>query len=144
MKPLTPEGLEDHLSLRARMPDYLATFGIGLLVSAAVGIVVWLISDIPLASTVGHTVAFYGVALLVAGGIAGGGYTVFDTGAMESLSRSRSADELRPQTDPSLGTTPQEQLHRRRRPEANPGAFWQVVGGMVYFALGLFVVIIGG
>jgi len=126
------------------MPDYVVAFGVGLVASAAVGIVVWLISDIPLASTVGHTLALYGVALFVAGGFAGGGYTNFDTGAMGSLFDPRHQDEPQQGVNPGLGMTAQERMHKRLRPETNPRAFWQVVGGMMYLIIGLLIVMAWG
>ncbi len=49
MEPVTPQGSDDVYPLSERMPDYLVTFAVGFVCAAAV----WLISDIPLASTVG-------------------------------------------------------------------------------------------
>ncbi len=125
------------------MPDYLVTFGIGLLGSVAVGIVIWLISDIPLASTVGYTVILYGVVLLLAGGSAGGGYTNLGLGAMGAFFGTRRADEAQPEVDSAFKDTPHERLQKGLRPEANPRAFWQVMGGTIYIVLGLLVVIVG-
>lgn len=143
MEPLTPEGMDDRLSLRERMPDYLATFGVGLLASSAVGVLIWLISDISLASTVGYTVILYGVVLMLAGGSTGGGYTNLGMGAVGSLFGTRRADEAQPEANSSFNITSQERLQKGLRPEANPRAFWQVVGGGVYVGVGLLVVIVG-
>lgn len=144
MEPLIPEGAEEPLALRDRMPDYLVTFGIGLLLSAAVGVAIWLISDIPLASTVGYTVILYGVVLLLAGGSSGGGYTNLGLGAMGALFGTRRVDEPQPEANSSFKLTPQDRLQKGLRPDANPRAFWQVIGGVLYVAIGLFVVIVGG
>jgi hypothetical protein len=144
MEPLTPDGIDAELPLSERLPDYLVTFGIGLLASAGIGIVVWLISDIELASTVGYTMILYGVVLLLAGGSTGGGYTNLGMGAMGALFGTRRVDEPQPEADSSFKITPQERLQKGLRPEANPRAFWQVVGGAVYVGIGLIIVIVGG
>ncbi len=125
------------------MPDYLVTFGIGLLVTAAIGIVIWLISDIPLASTVGYAVILYGVVFLLAGGSSGGGYTNLGMGAMGALFGTRRVDEAQPEANSSFKVTPHERLQKGLRPEANPRAFWQVVAGALYIGLGLVIVIVG-
>jgi len=143
MEPLTPEGSEDALPLSERMPDYLVTFGIGFAASAGIGFLVWLISDIPLASTVGYTVILYGVVLLLAGGAAGGGYTNLGMGAMGAFFGTRRADEVQPEVNSSYKPTPHERLEQGLRPEANSRAFWQVVAGGLYIALGLMIVIVG-
>ncbi len=124
------------------MPDYVLTFAIGFVGAAAVGLVLWMISDIPLASTVGYTVILYGVVLLLAGGSAGGGYTNLGMGAMGSLFGTRRADEVQPEVASVYRPTPQERLQKGLRPEANPRAFWQVVAGVLYVALGLLGVIV--
>jgi len=144
MEPLTPDGIGDDLPLADRMPDYLVTFGIGLIASVAVGVVVWLISDIRLASTVGYTMILYGVVLLLAGGSAGGGYTDLGMGAMGALFGTRRADEPQAEANSSFKVTPQERLQKGLRPEANSRAFWQVVGGGLYVGIGLAIVIVGG
>jgi hypothetical protein len=144
MEPLTPEGIEENLSLRDRLPDYLVTFGIGLVASSGIGIIVWLISDIPLSSTVGYTVILYGVVLLLAGGSSGGGYTNLGMGAMGALFGTRRVDEPQPEANSSFKMTPHERLQKGLHPEANPRAFWQVLGGVLYVAIGLMIVILGG
>ena len=144
MEPLTPEGIDDDLPLTDRMPDYLVTFGIGLLASAGIGIVIWLISDIDLASTVGYTMILYGVVLLLAGGSAGGGYTDLGMGAMGALFGTRRVDEPQEEANSSFKVTPHERLQKGLRPEANSRAFWQVVGGAIYVGIGLAIVIVGG
>jgi hypothetical protein len=142
MEPLTPQGSEEAYPLSERIPDYLVTFAIGFVGAAVVGLVVWLISDIPLASTVGYTVILYGVVLLLAGGSTGGGYTNLGMGAMGSLFGTRRADEVQPEVSSAYKPTAEERLQKGLRPEANPRAFWQVVGGTLYVALGLFIVIV--
>lgn len=137
---------DEVLPLRERLPDYGAVFAIGLAASVGVGLLIWAISDVSLASSVGYTVILYGVVLMLAGGATGGGYTNLGMGAVGALFGTRRADE----TQQEVGTTwsgrervePQERLARGLRPEANPRAFWQVMGGVAYVALGLVVVVL--
>ena len=137
---------DELLPLRERLPDYGAVFAIGLAACVGVGLVIWATSDVSLASSVGYTVILYGVVLMLAGGATGGGYTNLGMGAVGALFGTRRADE----TQQEVGTTwsgrervePQERLARGLRPEANPRAFWQVMGGVAYVALGLVVVVL--
>ena len=52
---------EDAMPLRDRLPDYGAVFGVGLAACVAVGLVVWVVSTVSLASSIGYTVILYGV-----------------------------------------------------------------------------------
>lgn len=135
------EGFEDTLSLSERMPDYAVTFGIGLAAAAAVGAVVWLVSDIPLSSSVGYTVILYGVVLLLAGGSSGGGYTNLGMGAMGSMFGTRRVDDVEPEVSSPQKPTASERVQQGLRPEANARAFWQVIGGGLYVGLGLIILI---
>lgn len=136
-----PEGFEDTLSLSERMPDYAVTFVIGLVAAAAVGAVVWLVSDIPLSSSVGYTVILYGVVLILAGGSSGGGYTNLGMGAMGSMFGTRRVDDAESEVSSSRKPTASERLQQGLRPEASPRAFWQVIGGCLYVGLGLLLLI---
>ena len=146
MEPFEPEVEESHLTLRERMPDYLATFSVGLAVAVLIGLVIWAISDVSLASSVGYTIILYGVVLLLAGGATGGGYTNLGLGAMGALFGTRRSDEAQDEVDVSSSasrhTESQNRLRRGLRPEANPRAFWQVIGGGLYVAVGLVIVVI--
>jgi hypothetical protein len=146
MDPFDPHADAVQLSLRDRMPDYLATFGIGLSVTFAIGIVIWLISDIGLSSTIGYTTILYGVVFLLAGGATGGGYVNLGVGAVGSMFGGRRLDDSELGPESSSGNRKRmdasERLGKGLRPEANPRAFWQVVGGMIYIAIGLAIVII--
>jgi hypothetical protein len=137
-------GGERELALRDRLPDYAAVFGIGLLGTSVVGVVIWLISDVSLASSVGYTMILYGMVFMLAGGATGGGYTNLGMGAVGSLFGGQRSDDAPGGSDPSSGRMdPSERLRRGLRPEANPRAFWQVVGGLAYLGVGLAIVIIG-
>jgi hypothetical protein len=128
------------------MPDYLATFGIGLVVTIAIGIGIWLISDIGLSSTIGYTTILYGVVFLLAGGASGGGYVNLGVGAVGSMFGGRRLDDsesgLDSPGDNRKRMDTSERLDKGLRPEANPRAFWQVIGGLSYVAIGLAIVII--
>jgi hypothetical protein len=138
-----PQGLP----LRDRLPDYLTVFGVGLAACIGVGLVIWLISDVALASAVGYTCVLYGVVLLLAGGATGGGYTNLGIGAAGALFGTRRADEAQDDVESTGGfrdpVSAQERLRRGLRPEANPRAFWQVIGGATYIGLGLVIVVLG-
>ena len=58
----------------------------------------------------------------------------------------RGTDEAHEDLDGSRHRSPRmdarERLRRGLRPEANPGAFWQAVGGRIYVAIGLMIVVI--
>lgn len=146
MEPQNADSAEVQLSLRDRMPDYLATFGIGLAVTFAIGIVIWLISDIGLSPAIGYTVILYGVVFLLAGGASGGGYVNLGVGAVGSMFGGRSLDDPELESDSSGKSRKRmassERLAKGLRPEANPRAFWQVMGGILYIAVGLAIVII--
>jgi hypothetical protein len=134
------------LSLRDRLPDYGAVFAAGVLGSALVGLIVFAISDVSLASSIGYTMILYGVVLMLAGGATGGGYTNLGVGAVGAMFGTRRTDEAQDDLGEGWGGKPKEDPHERLRrglrPEANPRAFWQVIGGVAYVSLGLAIVII--
>lgn len=141
------EDEDSTLALRERMPDYAAVFAVGLAGSAAVGFLFFLVADTGLASAIGYTIILYGVVLLLAGGATGGGYTNLGIGAVGALFGTRRADEPQSEVEETWGTKPkidpQDRLRKGLRPEANPRAFWQVIGGVLYVGIGLLVVIVG-
>lgn len=141
----TPSPDAADLSLRDRLPDYAAVFGAGVLGTVVVGLIVYAISDVSLSSSIGYTMILYGVVLMLAGGATGGGYTNLGVGAVGALFGTRRADEAQDDLGGNWGGTPKtdphERLRRGLRPEANPRAFWQVIGGIAYVVLGLAIVI---
>ena len=127
--------------LSERMPDYIVTFTIGLVASLTIGLVVWYFGDSSLSSSLGYTVILYGTVLLLAGGASGGGYTSLGMGALGTFFGTRRIDDVY-ETGPLPGApSPKERLRRGLRPDANPRAFWQVIGGAIYVAVGLSIVI---
>jgi hypothetical protein len=133
------------------MPDYLALFGIGIAACLAGGLLVVLVSDSSFAAGSGYTMIGLGTILVLAGGVAGGGYANLGVGALGAMFGSNlrqqegsaaddDPEELRKQLYGRRGD-PRERLRKGLRPQANPRAFWQVIGGSAYFALGTAIVL---
>lgn len=135
------------LPLRERIPEYLTVFGVGLLVSAGVGLLIGLIFGQSIWSGIGYTVMMFGVVMLLAGGASGGGYTNLGAGAVGAAFGGRRVDEEEQEhQDRRTGQRqdPMERLRKGLRPEANPRAFWQVIAGILYIAVGVGIVSLGG
>lgn len=131
------------LPLGDRLPDYAAVFGVGLGVCIAIGVVIWMASPASAAAAIGYTIILYGVILMLAGGSAGGGYTNLGLGAMGAMFGTRRADEAGDDVDSEhKRVDSHERLQKGLRPEANPRAFWQVLGGITYVVLGLVTVVV--
>lgn len=139
---------EATLPLRDRIPEYLAVFGIGLASSAFVGLLIGLVTSASVLAAVGYSIILFGVVFLLAGGASGGGYTNIGIGAVTSLFQGRRTDEdeqeMRGVRGGSGRISPDERLRRGLRPEANPRAFWQVIGGVAYIVVGLVIVMAAG
>jgi hypothetical protein len=115
------------LPLRARFPEYIAVFCVGLGGGLLIGLLVGLIFDVPILTALGYTVFALGLFCLLGGGAQGGKYTSLGLG--EGAGRVKFVyDE-----DPNVLAN----LSGARRPGRNPGAFWMVVGGFLYGAIGL-------
>lgn len=127
--------------LRERFPEYAATFGTRASGLIAVGLVVFVITDLGLLSAVGHTFFFGGAFLILVGGARGGGYTNLGMGTFElfTAGRDRVLDD-RGDLDADRETRRRDALQRLRRglrPEANPTALWDVIAGFAFMAIGL-------
>lgn len=135
------------LPLRDRIPEYLTVFAVGLAVSAGVGMLIGLIFGQGIWRGVGYTIVMFGVVMLLAGGASGGGYTNLGAGAIGAAFGGRRTDEEEPEhQDHRTGQQrdPMERLRKGLRPEANPRAFWQVIAGALYVAIGIGIVSLGG
>jgi len=139
------------VSLRDRLPDYLALFGVGIVACLVGGLIVVVVSTHSFATGFGYTMIGLGVVLVLSGGVTGGGYANLGAGALgtmfgSSLPRQEGSaedddpDELRREVFGRRGD-PRERLRKGLRPEANPRAFWQVIAGSTYFALGTVIVL---
>lgn len=136
--------LVEELSLRERFPDYLKAFSLGLAVTGAFGVFLWLVTSLRFEHAIGFTWIFTGVFLLLVGGARGGGYTNLSLGAAEALvgGRNRTDDDYEGDADLRQGTAmkrrdPMDRLRRGLRPPPNPTAFWQIIAGFLFAALGL-------
>jgi hypothetical protein len=138
--------------LSERMTGYLVAFGIGVAAAALVGVIVWLATSVPLADALGYSFIALGTLMLLVGGGRGGGYSNLGIGSVEALigGRNRSQDdyvsdeELR-RGDVMRKRDPMARLRRGLRPKANPTAFWQVIAGFLYAAIGVLLsVVLGG
>jgi|GEM_PF-1229066 len=139
--PLEQTALEP---LRERMRGYLAVFAMGLGAAGVVGVVIWLATSARLSDALGYTFIALGTLLLLMGGARGGGYTNLGIGAVEALmgGRNRSQDDYATDEELRRGRVmkkrdPMARLRRGLRPQANPSAFWQVIGGFLYIGIGV-------
>ncbi len=130
-------GRADHLwaalPLRERMPEYLVIFGVGLAGGVVVGLVIGLIFGVPGYAAVGYTLFALGLFCLLGGGAAGGRYTNLGLGA--GAGRVKFVYD----GDPNVLA----ELRGGLRPGRNPAAFWMVVAGFLYGAIGLAIAGIG-
>ncbi len=134
------------LPLRDRFGEYAAVFAVGFGVSVVVGVVVGLFTGGSLWSAAGYTVMLLGVVMMLAGGASGGGYTHLGAGAVGAAFGGRRVDEEEQEYQERRAgkrQDPMERLQKGLRPEANPRAFWQVVGGVLYIAVGIVIVTLG-
>lgn len=123
------------------MAGYLASFAIGLAGTVAVGLAIWVITDVPLASSVGNTIFFYGIVVLFVGGVAGGGYTQFGSGRTSDSGDGRRPDHDGRTSAVNRRTDVHDRVPQRKKPGANPKALWQVAGGALYIAIGVLIVV---
>ena len=137
------------LPLRDRFPDYLATFGILWAAILLVGAGVGLFTSASLVEGIAYIALATGVALLLAGGASGGGYTNLGLGAAGALLGSRSRhDEDYEDSDVRRGrlkrVNTHDRLRRGLRPEKNPRAFWQVIAGFINLAVSMSLLMLFG
>lgn len=117
------------LPLRVRMPEYVALFGVGFIAVAMVGALIGLIFDVSTGTAVGYTLFAFGLFCLLGGGAGGGEYKALGLG--QGAGRVKHIiDE-----DPNV----LEDLRSARRPGRNPAAFWMVIAGFLYGAIGLLI-----
>jgi len=127
--------------LRERLPGYLAAFGIGLAAGAAVGVIVWLATSARLSDAIGYTYSALGAVLLLVGGVRGSGYSGRGATGRGAVGRGLgAAGEAAGPLDQRGDATRLDPVERRRRrlmAPPNPAAFWQVVAGCAYLAIGV-------
>jgi len=131
--------------LRERLPGYLAAFGIGLAAGAAVGVIVWLATSARLSDAVGYTYSALGAVLLLVGGVRGSGYPRPGAASRGTVGRGLgTAWEAVGRRGDQGEATRLDPVGRRRRLMAppNPAAFWQVVAGCAYLAIGVLLTVL--
>ena len=146
--------------LRDRMPEYLRLFAFGVMGSAGFAAVVALLSSAGFSTALGNTLIVLGVGMLFVGGLGGGGYAHLSSGAIDSVLKktsrhygrrddapaaegpgTRSAPPPQPPPPPPPPPPPTTATGRKGRYEPNPKAFWRVVAGFAYMALGAVVIL---
>ena len=138
--------------LRERIVDYARVFGIGLAACAVVGIIGGVITKSPWLAAIGSVSVALGVLYLLAGGARGGGYTNMGAGAVGALFGGRNQDDeeiadddvrlgggTKGMYEKRKGRDPMDRLRKGLRPGPNPSAFWQVIGGFAYVAIGVYL-----
>jgi hypothetical protein len=141
----TPPPIDEELSLRDRLPEYLATFAVFGAIAALLGTVIAAAVDAALLGGAAYAVMLLGTIFLLAGGASGGGYASIGSGAVGALfgGNTQRVDDDPSDPDVRRGLPsrrdPMERLRRGLRPGRNPRAFWQVIGGLAYLAIGLVV-----
>lgn len=137
-----PSPEEALLPLRERLSDYAAVFGVGWAGIILVGLGVGLFTSASLIEGIAYIAMATGAILLLAGGATGGGYTSLGMGAAGAIfgSNTRHDDDF-DDADVRRGrlkrVNASDRLRRGLRPEKNPRAFWQVLGGFLNLGVGL-------
>jgi hypothetical protein len=123
------------LSFWERLPDRLTVFAVGFAGGTAVGLIAGAILHASLTTAFGYSMVLLGAVCLLGGGLTGGGYSVYGIGQGVGRNHYMRGDHNR-----LVG----EGLRAGYdRPAADPGAFWMVVGGALYLAVGLAAVVLG-
>jgi hypothetical protein len=118
--------------LRDRMPRYLKNLVVLIVFSTVIGVVFGLVSDAGVVRAIGGTLAIVGMLVAGVGAFFGGGYDSLGRGTTGMLFGGRAP------ADPKRDATYfQDRLRDGLRPEANPSAFWSVVGGIGLVVAGL-------
>lgn len=112
------------LPLRQRLPDYVAIWVVGAAGAAVIGAIVNGVEG------VGYVFLFLGIGYLLFGGTSGGGFASWGRSAVSRMFGKRATED---EDRPDSGT------RKRTTPEANPQAFWSVVGGFGYLFIGFWL-----
>jgi hypothetical protein len=125
--------------LRDRLPTYGRWFAVEVGAAAVVSMVVWWIADVTWLQAFSGSLIGLGVLSLLAGGASGGGYV---TAGTFGVNYGRRHDQGWNSTEAEIGRAQdlRGRLRSRLRPEANPTAFWQVMGGLALIGLGILAV----
>ena len=141
---MTVDPNEIELPLRDRIPEYLASFGVMWAVIIVIGAGIGIFSSLSVAEGIAYTSLGIGIVLLLAGGATGGGYASMGMGAAGAIVGGRSRhdddyDDSEVRRGKLKRVSASDRLRRGLRPERNPRAFWQVIGGFVNLAATLVI-----
>lgn len=155
------EAMSRHTArLRYRLPDYGVVFLVGALAIAGLGAAVGALVGASLPASIGWTAMSIGVALASAGAVAGGGYGNLGIGDGIGRMTAHSSRDFR-FGETTEGTAAAPRVSKRygvgaeagygadllgglrltHRPGKNPSAFWTVVAGGLYTAIGAWLVL---
>ena len=128
------------LPLRDRLAEYLVVFGVLWAVIGVVGVGIGLFSDASLVEGVAYAALAVAVAMLLAGGATGGGYVNMGMGVATAVVGGRSRhdedfDDAEVRRGKLKRVSARDRLRKGLRPERNPRAFWQVIGGFINLAI---------
>ena len=129
-----PSDVRGERRLRHTVLDKGAVFGAGLVVATTTGLVIGVLTSAAVATAIGYALLLFGVVWLFAGGMSGGGFSVLGVGR----GAGRYTYAVGDGNEPLLA-----ELRHGYRPAADPVAFWLVVGGVLYVAIGIVVITTG-
>ncbi len=127
--------------LRGRLPRYAAMFSLGVAAAAVAGAAWAAVTDASFAEGFAWSSWVIGVGLLLLGGLSGGGYIASSSGEHGVHYGRRHEGGLNSAgAEIDRARDLRDRLAAGLRPARNPDAFWQVVGGIGFVALGLVIV----
>lgn len=134
-------GDDGELAFAERVPIYAKLFGIGLLATAGLGLAIGLLTSVDVMAAFAYSLVALAVILMMSGGTTGGGYTNLGVGAFTNMFGGRreieGVDDMELVRNPRRSMDLEDRLRRGLRPGPNPQAFWQVVAGLSYLAIGV-------
>ena len=118
------------LPLRARLPEYVALFGLGVFAALLVGSAIGWVFSVEMVTAVGYTFFALGLFCVLGGGARGGEYKALGLGQGAGRVKFTSDEDPSDLVD----------LRSARRPGRNPGAFWMIIAGLLYGSIGILIV----
>ena len=141
--------------LAERLAEYAKLFMVGLGAMVVVGAIIGLIGPSAVPVSIGYTAVVAGAVMLLAGGASGGGYANLgfglvgrladgvrrDGGTEDAPPANRSSKKYGVSSRLASRPDPMERLRKGLRPGKNPTAFWTVIAGFLYIAIGSVLVV---
>ena len=124
--------------LRDRLPTYLSWLVVEVGLAFVASIVVRWLTDVIWLEALAYSLMGIGALSLLVGGVTGGGFV---TAGNYGINYGRRHNQGWNSTQGEIARAQdlRDRMRRRLRPEANPTAFWQVIGGITLIGLGLAV-----